>query len=278
MMKDLLDMYIDLLGREAVSCRIPKRKGLRKISADFIFHDHAEIFLQIKGKTYFSFPHENMELSPGEILIVPPELPHGEISRPVNGQFETVVITPASNFLQCHISRESRLKIPTIFYYETVRGEGHLRIKQLTDLIIESGVAAGNGNSPVIRGLSLALIASVRESLSPDSGIHPENSKIREVKNTILSRYHHNSLTVGQLADQLNCTADYLSWLFHRETGTTLNRFINQLRLKRAADLLKNTDYTISEIAWICGYRSPSYFSRIFSHEFSHSPREFRNI
>ncbi|MBI9098283.1 MAG: helix-turn-helix transcriptional regulator [Spirochaetaceae bacterium] len=275
-MKDKLDTFIKVLEQDMVSCIIPGRKGLRKMIKNHVFHDHAEIFLQTAGKTVFSFPHEEVELEEGAILIVPPELPHAEKIFRCNNLFETIVITPYTDALQCHISRESNLGIPTILYYETVKNKDNIRIRQYTDLLIEGGMFTDNLSRMITKGLSLALVAQMRRLLAEGEEIPAENSKVREVKNTVLSRYHHSSLNVSQLAEQLNCTADYLSWLFHRETGCTLNRFINQIRLKKAADLLKNTDYTISEIAWICGYKNPAYFSRVFSGEFQFSPREYR--
>ncbi len=242
----------------------------------FTFHDHAEIFLQISGKTKFSFPSEEIELQSGQILIVPPELPHGEIVDSSESFFENIVITPYLESLQCHISRESKEGIPTIYYYETVESKEKQEIRQYTDLLIAEGNQEDFYGKTISRALLLALLSNVVRMLSCSFVKNIENSKIREVKNTVLAQYHNCHLSVSKLADQLNCTADYLSWLFHRETGETLNRYINGLRLKRATDLLKNTDYTISEIAWICGFKTPSYFSRSFSRLFSSSPKEFR--
>jgi AraC-like DNA-binding protein len=48
------------------------------------------------------------------------------------------------------------------------------------------------------------------------------------------------------------------------------------VRLKRAADLLEETDESIQEIAYSCGFREPNYFSRVFRKKYGRSPREFR--
>ena len=239
-----------------------------------VFHDHPEIFLQINGSTLFSFPNETIELKEGEILIVPSELPHAEKITDGLKPFESVVITPSLDFLQCHISRESNLGMQTLIYYETIETKDKLKIRQFTDFIIEE---KETDNQQVICGLLMALLGSVNSLLSISDTLTKDNSKITEVKNTILSNYHDSSLSVGRLANQLDCSADYLSWLFHKESGMTLNKYINRLRLKKAADLLKNTDYTISEIAWICGYKNPAYFSRVFSKTYLLAPRNFRD-
>ena len=244
----------------------------------YVFHDYAEIFLQISGTTIFSFPYEEIQLTEGTMLIVPPELPHREIVGKGESRFETIVITPAQNYFQCHISRESKLGTPIISYYEENNLKEVLEIRQLTELLIEAGNFTDTYSLTISQGLLMALLASTGRLLSGFKAISREHNKITEVKNTVLSQYHHNFLSVAYLARQINCSADYLSWLFHKETGETLNRYITHLRMKRSADLLKNTDYTISEISWICGYKTPAYFSRAFSRYHSYSPGKFRMI
>lgn len=249
---------------------------MRKMIPGHIFHDYPEVFIQTRGKTYFTFPGSRLVLSAGEFLIVPPEVPHGEEIGRVGGEFETLVITPATGYVQCHISRESRENKPVILHYETFEQAEQVSIRQLTDLIVEKSALSGTYSPYIIRGLLLSLFASVRILLEGSGKELKGNPRIRDVKNAVLSSFHESSLKVSTLAEQTNCTPDYLSWLFHRETGMTLNRYINNLRLNRASDLLKNTDYAVSEIAWICGFRSPAYFSRIFSREFGTAPGNFR--
>lgn len=275
-MKSVLDEFIIKLNHGPLSCLIPARKGLRKLLPHHVFHDYPEIFLQTRGKTLFSFPGEKLIVSPGEILIVPPEMPHGEKVEAIDGDYENLVITPASGYVQCHISQESKEGIPTILSYETFEGGDHVGIRQLSDLLVEKSRLPGVYGQSVLRGLSMTLLSTVRVLLEGQVIQEEVNPRIRDVKNAVLSSYHDCSLKISRLADQMNCTPDYLSWLFHRETGMTLNRYINEMRLKRAADLLQNTDYAISEIAWICGYRSPAYFSRLFSKEFHCAPVKFR--
>lgn len=275
-MKWILDDFLERLNRDAVKCRIPARKGVRRMIPGLIFHDYPEVFLQTEGSTLFTFPNETMELSSGEMLIVPPELPHGEIIIKPEGLFETLVITPASQYVQCHLSNETRQGIPGLLHYETFQGGEQVILREFSDLMTEKSKLPEPYGSFLLRGLSMSLLSTVRVMLEGTVLSTEGNPLIREVKNIVLSRYHDSSLKVGQLAESLNCTADYLSWLFHRETGMTLNRHINQLRLSRAADLLRNTDYSVSEIAWICGYRSPAYFSRLFSREYDRSPVTFR--
>lgn len=51
--------------------------------------------------------------------------------------------------------------------------------------------------------------------------------------------------------------------------------FINQLRMRKAMELLKQNDLNISEVAYSVGYNDPKYFSRLFSRHYGRSPKEF---
>ena len=60
-------------------------------------------------------------------------------------------------------------------------------------------------------------------------------------------------------------------------TDHTPHGFIRKYRLKKAAELLKNSDLTISEISYETGFNNRSYFYRIFKEEFNSSPSDFRS-
>jgi AraC-like DNA-binding protein len=53
-------------------------------------------------------------------------------------------------------------------------------------------------------------------------------------------------------------------------------QFINRIRLRRAAQMLEKTDFSISEILYDVGFASPSYFTKCFKQQFGISPTEFR--
>jgi AraC-like DNA-binding protein len=277
-MESRLQEFLERLEQDNTSCIIPLRKGLRKRIKHHIFHNHTEVFLQVSGVTVFSFPREEIRLTEGQMLVVPSELPHAEKIEKIGDAFQTVVITPAFDYLQCHLSGDSGLGVPTIKYFETIDSIDNIKIRQYVDLLIESGNPSDQYSHTVSRGLLFSLLATVLGLLANSPQGSEEYGKVQEAKNIILSQYRHSSLTVKQLAGLLNCSADYLSWLFHRDTGVTLNKYIKQLRLERADDLLKNTDYTISEIAWICGFRNPAYFSRVFSEHYNIPPRDYRKV
>ena len=60
-------------------------------------------------------------------------------------------------------------------------------------------------------------------------------------------------------------------------TGLTLNDFILQIKLRRCAWFLENSDLTISEITWKAGFSSPGYMGKCFKEYFGVTPLQYRN-
>lgn len=58
-------------------------------------------------------------------------------------------------------------------------------------------------------------------------------------------------------------------------TDQSATEFINHFRLKKALQLLKNTDKNISEVAYSVGYNDPKYFSRLFSKYYGATPKDY---
>lgn len=69
---------------------------------------------------------------------------------------------------------------------------------------------------------------------------------------------------------------NYLCKLFKRATDMTLTDYINYVRVRRAAEMLRTTDRNSMEIAYACGFASQQYFNRIFKREFGQTPKAYR--
>ena len=94
-----------------------------------------------------------------------------------------------------------------------------------------------------------------------------------------LAYLHQNyaePLSRAEIAAQVGFSENYLTDLFRREIGITPWDCLNRFRIQRAAQLLVETEHTISFIAQEVGYDDPAYFSRVFTKYMGLSPRDFR--
>lgn len=83
-------------------------------------------------------------------------------------------------------------------------------------------------------------------------------------------------LTREQLASVAFVNPAYLSRLFRKETGMVLTDYILQEKMRKAADLLQDTDQSISEIADGLHYGNFSYFARLFRKVHGVTPQDYR--
>lgn len=99
---------------------------------------------------------------------------------------------------------------------------------------------------------------------------------ILRAKTMIARRLGDSRLSLDQIATELRISANYLARLF-RMDGTTVMRYVLEKRLDRAHSLVKQVGQhrmQIQEIAYMCGFESPSHFSRMFKQHFGVSPRD----
>lgn len=81
--------------------------------------------------------------------------------------------------------------------------------------------------------------------------------------------------SVEELAAQLNISRGYLYKKMVKITGKTSLEFIRVIRMKRAQQLLTESQLQVAEIAYQLGYNSPKIFTKHFKEEFNISPSEF---
>lgn len=82
--------------------------------------------------------------------------------------------------------------------------------------------------------------------------------------------------TVQYIANELNLSANYLSDLLRKETGSTVLRYIHDKVIDVAKTQIISTDKTISEIAYLLGFQYPQHFTRLFKKEVGYTPNQYR--
>ena len=105
--------------------------------------------------------------------------------------------------------------------------------------------------------------------------IEDDSRRILKVKNYINENYMYE-LKLATLADLANMSPSAFSRFFKLHTGRTLSEYIIDIRMGFATRLLLDTNDTIAEVGFNCGYNNLSNFNRIFKRKKGCSPSEFR--
>jgi len=101
------------------------------------------------------------------------------------------------------------------------------------------------------------------------------NIHVQHAIDFIKSNYATN-VSVQQLAATLSLNRSYLSAIFKKEMGLTLQQYLTEYRLTRAAELLMISDFSIEMIAEYSGYQDPLVFAKSFKRKFEMTPTQYR--
>ena len=97
----------------------------------------------------------------------------------------------------------------------------------------------------------------------------------KEAKKYLLAHLDEH-ITITELVDMLGISSTSLKICFKGVYGDTINGYITNCKMQKAASLLKNTDKSVLEIAGIVGYNNGSKFAGAFRRVMNKSPNEYR--
>jgi AraC-like DNA-binding protein len=105
----------------------------------------------------------------------------------------------------------------------------------------------------------------------------PENAMIGSARRLIASRLTDRELTVETLAYDLGVSREHLSRTFARAVGATPRRYIEELRLRMALQVLGRTGLSILAVARQCGWNDAETFSAAFRRAHGQLPSHWRS-
>ena len=101
------------------------------------------------------------------------------------------------------------------------------------------------------------------------------DSKILKIVQYVRDNFNQD-LKLEGIAALFDCNSAYLGKKFHDFTGTSFNTFLDDLRIGRAKELLKDTHYKIYEISLMLGYSNTDYFYLKFKKATGMTPKEYQ--
>ncbi|MDE6665008.1 MAG: AraC family transcriptional regulator [Ruminococcus sp.] len=121
--------------------------------------------------------------------------------------------------------------------------------------------------------ISLSEMFSVR----PDIPDIPRYAELKTLRNEIFDE-PMKEWSADEICYNMSISKTYFHRLYYTAFGTTYRQDVIHSRILYAAELLKNTDLSISEIAEKCGYYNDSHFMRQFRQHKNCTPSEYRKI
>lgn len=102
----------------------------------------------------------------------------------------------------------------------------------------------------------------------------PQHPAVRKALEAIQQNYAKR-IGLEELADQLDMTGEYLSYLFRRDVGVTFSTYLRNYRIERACELMRSGITSTYELAQSVGFSDAKYFCRVFRQVTGQSSGEY---
>ena len=242
-------------------------------------HDYYQIWYISKGNCTHKIDNKSFYLSAGDLIIIPPFSYHSMTSE--SNDLEVIGIDFTENylseldnntiFLACIKPLFVREKEKKSVFTETSFKELMIEMYEeyfsglkFSDLIIKSCL------------MKLIILLERKSDITENTEKIVHSQAIGEVL-----RYIHNNIEskirIEDLCRVSNLCPTSLGAHFKKATGKSVVQYTNSIRIDKAKQLLKETDISITNIAYELGFGDGAYFNRIFKKETSLSPKDYRN-
>ena len=155
--------------------------------------------------------------------------------------------------------------------YEVINTDNYSVLRELFIKALETW----NGKKLGYYLKTMSVFYRILEKISLVKAENSNHSSFDKIKKSI--RYLHENFTDSQLTVETlynisNMSDTYFRKLFYDNYKTTPNKYLTELRLSYAEELLGSGFYTVERVAERCGFEDPKYFSKLFKKKHNLSP------
>ncbi len=236
--------------------------GIHKLKQPFL-HANYHMYLVLRGTAVMKGKNLTRTLKPGTVFIT--------------GPYQAYEITDYENFVYLYISFSGDGAAPLLksmgVEEEFSVYENH---NELLDFWMDSIRRVNPANAHVLtESVMLYTLSVLGQKGSGDSD--GKSDRFATILEHIDKNYSNPELSLGTVSVIFFYNEKYLSALFKKRTGWRFSEYLNEIRIQRARDLLKEDDRPLSEVAALCGFANPLYFSKVFKKLVGVSPTDYRN-
>ena len=121
-----------------------------------------------------------------------------------------------------------------------------------------------------------ACLGHVMFELIGDISLNKNNAeKIAQWAVAYIDNNYDKELTLEVIANEMFVSTGYLCRVFKRYVGKKYVSYLNDVRMKKARELLYSNQYTVAEVARMVGFKDASYFSSVFKRYYNCPPSSF---
>jgi AraC-like DNA-binding protein len=249
------------------------------------FHANSvEICLNLSGSGFVRLRKEETSYAPASAGFYAQGNQTLEAKRLRNQCHQFITVEFASNLLAHHLNGKEGVLHPLL--RQVVEGKEISGVSQATPLsAAQQTLIAGLRNPPVhaaaqplwYEAKAMELMAQLFVQPPPGQEFFCTRQKrlAKERVEQVVKIVGRNLLeppSLEEIGREVGCSPFYLSRTFSKEMGMGIPQYLRQLRLEKAAELLKSGEYNVTEAAFEVGYSSLSHFSQAFHQTFGCCP------
>lgn len=253
-----------------------------------LFHDHnfSELVFVLEGEAEHLSCGKKYTLKRGDILSLHPGTVHAydkcSTFRIINVLYDcrslALPVLDAAHMTSFHRLFPLKEVIPS---EEQIMPVAHLPEEQFKDIMQDvlrlSSVLERRRPGALFLGLAVFMQIIAKISMWAEGTVQ-EHHVATQIENAIsyMNENYDHPIPLELLFKKSNMSRRNFYRHFKNCTGTSPTEYLVQLRLRRAMELLRDTDATISEASAVCGFTDVNYMCRVFKKRFGITPGEFR--
>ncbi len=243
-------------------------------------HDFFELQYMRKGSRVSVINGKAQTISKGQLMIVPPNVPHMLTECSEDASCFLVGFTVfRSNELRALSSKPIELSEDDRKSFETLFEDG---VQYFTQLSLEIPDRGSRFSSGVSRGkiqaiknrveiFFIKLIESQLETL-PDEDFIPKRFSVAEAVLEYLKAHITDRVTLSQISDSMSLSVPYICREFRKEYEATIIDYLLDMKIERSKQLIEETSLNFTQIAEYLSFESESHFSKTFSKRVGMTP------
>lgn len=246
------------------------------------FHEQYELVYVSSGSIIYKIENQTYQLERGDFALIPPYVAHMTSDK---SELEMYVINFTKSYIEQYLNQVTVNDIFSnltgrIYHRKNSTQVFHNNrnfIRQIYDEYEKNGKFDNNSICPY---LLFALLQSIikyysTKKLRYSTGINTEKPLINLVLEYI--DLHYAQITnLEDIAKPFFISKTHLCVVFKKATGITPIQYLSRLKIKRAIELFKTTDYSAKKISEVVGFESNSYFTKVFKKITGYSPTSYR--
>ena len=162
---------------------------------------------------------------------------------------------------------------PDSFVFDTENDKSFGKLFNSLLLLSDTSIVSNRYTAIGIMYELFGKILKEKEKKSVSSASQPTAENICRY---IHKHYANPELNMSELSSVCSTEIHKLNGIFKEKYGVPCWQYVISVRIETASNLLKATDYSVSNIAELCGFSDPYYFSRAFKKTLGKSPSEYR--